>query len=234
MRCKSVDIRAIVMLSFSLVAVVLLMMHWRRSAPKPFSELARLEGRRIGVIDSMYIHLPFRFMIKMPNQQWRLSAVAHDTTLNRFVEEQLLGEQIVWLLLSHRLGNDDTLATARIGVICSDGAMNSSTAALDYLAELIATYERPPERLKIVQQVTGPAHQLLKGASFVTILPADAGIRMAVWIVAFLPRGDWLYVLRLETTEASYPLLRNELQEIVQRFFPLPTSVHSSHARSTS
>ncbi|MBN1559232.1 hypothetical protein JW998_03235 [candidate division KSB1 bacterium] len=223
---KNVDIRAIVMLSFCLVAVLLIMMQWRRSAPRPLAEIARLEGRRIGVIDSMYIHLPFRFMIKMPDQRWRLTSLVHDTTLTSLVPDRPMEEQILWLLLSHRIGNADTLAMARIGVIRSDSERNSNAVALDYLAELIAAHERPQERLRIIQQVKSPAHQLLKGAYFVIVMPADAGICMPVWIAAFLPRGDWLYVIRLETTEASYPRLKDELQEIVQRFFPLPTSVY--------
>ena len=119
MRRKTIDIRAIIMMSFGLVAVVLIMVQMRLSAPKPPAEIKKLAERRIGIIDSTYIHLPFLFSIKMPSRKWIISSIPHDTTLVPLQRNKSFDDQITWLMSSHRIEKKDTLAVTHIGVFAT-------------------------------------------------------------------------------------------------------------------
>ncbi|MBN1480923.1 hypothetical protein EH223_00450 [candidate division KSB1 bacterium] len=217
-----IDVRAILMLLFGLVAVLAIMLQVQRMTPKPPPELAKLGSERIGVVDSTYINHPLRFAIKMPNRFWLLSVLTQDTVLNRLDSNQMLHDQIVWLLSSKRVEANDTLALCKVGGILLDREKSSTELAINYLAEIISKHEQPGVRVHVVQHVTSPAHQVLKGAYFMVNVPDVLGVTMPVRVVALLPRGERLYIIESKTTDAFYPVIREELQEIVQRFFPLP------------
>lgn len=224
MRRRKMDIRAIVMLLFGLVAVILIMLQLQQSTPKPPPELAKLEGQRIGIVDSVYINRPFQFLLRMPNAQWHPSILTFDTTAAWLSDELPLQSQILWLLSMTRQQHNKTVAVARLGIVRVDAEPVAKELAIDYLAEIIANFEQNNERVRIVQQVQTPAHVVLKGAYFIVVLP-DAAVDMPVQIVALLPRNEFIYVISSETTEAAYPDYKNEIEEIVQRFYALPSNI---------
>ena len=224
MRSKKGDARAIVMLLFGLVAIILIWVQIRQAEPKPPPEISRLAGKRIAVFDSTYINLPFQFLIRMSNRLWHLSALTADTVLLPIQPDQSIESRILWLLSAKRVEKSDTLAKCRIGVWAqAEGTAKSS--AVNYLAEQISEHERGKVRARILQPVSGPAHAVLKGAYFVMALPPSGGVLMPVQIVALLPRNDLFYIIKIETTEKDYADLRNELEGIVRRFYPLPALV---------
>lgn len=222
MKKRKVDVRAVIMLLFALIAVLLLMLQLQRMTPKPPEEFAKLANARFAVVDSTYINLPLQFSIKMPNRFWELSILTHDTLVPRFNTPRNMDAHILWLLSATRIAQEDTLAVCTIGVMRCETGLTAADLAINYLAEMISAYEQPGKRIHIVQPVSSPAHQLLKGAYFMINLSDFSGIKMPVWLVALLPRGERLYIIRSKTTEIFYPLVREELQEIVQRFHPLP------------
>ncbi len=219
---RSFDIRAIVMSLFALVAIAAIMFQLQRTLPKTPQVVDRMpQGRRIGIIDSSYVNLPFQFIWRMPNNHWRLRMLSQDTTASPVMSP--LPGKVLWLAAAQRLQHSEVVAETRVGVTLNPKGLSAKDAAIDYLAALLQEYEKK-ERALILQPTTTPAHAILKGAWFAVILPESAEIEMPVRVVAFLPRRDKMFVVQSETTGKDYPLLREELEEIVRRFHPLPST----------
>ncbi len=219
---RKFDIRAIVMSLFALVAIVAIMLQLQRTLPKTPHVVDELpHGQRIGIVDSSYVNLPFRFIWRTPNSRWRLHMLSRDTVLT---PQPSTRTHISWLVDATRLRHSKMAAKTRVGVMLNRPGASAEDLVIDYLAGLLQEYERG-ERATILQSPTTPAHAVLKGAWFAVILPKSADIAMPVWVVAFLPRGDKMFIIQSETTENDYPLLRKELEEIVQRFHPLPSAL---------
>ncbi len=226
---KKMDNRALVMLLFGLFAVFAIMLQMRNSLPKPPPEIARLNGARIGIVDSTYINLPFRFMIKKPNGLWQFEEMALDTTVSAFSDSEKIAEQILWCIGLVRTEDSDgtpPLASARIGILPRNEKTDANSFAINLLAEMIKTFQVNGGRARILQQVTSPAHQVLKGDYFAVVAPAESNVDWPVIVCAVLPRGDFFYILYLQTTELSYPAVRHEFERIVQRFYPLPSTIN--------
>ncbi len=223
MKKRQIDTRAIVMLLFGLVAVILIMLQLRRSMPKPPPELARLAGR-IGIVDSTIVHRPLHFMLKMPSNVWHPTILSKDTSFVTFRAAQPVLDQIAWLANCQRAGEDT--ASARIGVLRVAEPPDSHELAITVLAELLDRYEINGRRVAILQPVTSPAHQVLKGDYFAVKLPAVNGQASQILVVALLPRGNTVFVIQSQTTEQAYPQIRDELQDLVRRFYPLPSTLH--------
>ena len=189
MRSKKGDARAIVMLLFGLVAIILIWVQMRQAAPKLPAEVSRLDGKRMAIFDSTYVNLSFQFLIRMPNRYWQLSALTADTALISVGQDLSLENQILWLLSGKRAEKSDTSAMCRIGVL-SQAERTAGSLAVNYLAEQISEYEQDNARVRILQPVTERAHAILKGVYYAVVLPSSSEIQMPVRIVAVLHLRD--------------------------------------------
>jgi hypothetical protein len=239
-RRRKLDSRAIVMLMFGLIAVIAIMVQMRRSLPQPPAELAALDGKRIGIVDSVYINRPFQFMIKRPNEHWQFEMLSTDSICQPITIDRQIYDHILWLVRGVRQSSatkedsftvtsigtatSDTLVIAKIGILVDSTGMASKELAISLLAEMIARYEADGARVQILQQVTSPAHQLLKGDYFALVAPDNITDKPII-IYSILPRGDLFYVLSFQTNDTVYPEVRQELEEFVQRFHPLPSTI---------
>lgn len=216
---KGIDLRAIIMSLFVLAAIFLIMLQLQRIKPTGPEVIQRLpRGERIGIVDSSYINLPFSFLWTMPNNNWHISMLSQDTLAPSLLSVAPLLDQFDWIAAAIRSEGSETLATCRIGVAAVDSNETAHDLAVNILAELLAKLEAGNERATILQPATSPAHQILKGAYFVA---APAGDK--VHFVVLLPRKNKMFILFCRVLEKEYDLLREELQEIVQRFHPLPS-----------
>lgn len=223
-RRNKLDTRAIVMMLFGLVAVVAIMVQMRNSLPQPPTEISQLGQKRIGIVDSTFINLPYRFMIKMPDVSWQLEMLSQDTLLVPFQTDSPVNGQIRWLVKSERFDDTTLLATACIGIL-TDSNMDVENLTITLLNELIEKFEKNGGRVRILQPASSPAHQTLKGYYFAIVCPDDAEVDMPVMVCALLLRGELVYVLQFFTTESTYPEIRQELEKFVQRFYPLPSTI---------
>jgi len=236
---KKFDSRAIIMSLFGLVAVILIMVQMQNLLPKPPAEMSQLGNERIGIVDSVYINLPFHFMVKMPNHFWRLQHISRDTILTPLGDNVDVLDQMKWLVRASRevafirdttlaalpQNFDGSIALVQYGVFSNSFSSTATDMALNLLAEIIAKDETGGGRVRILQPVTSPAHSVLKGAYFAVVVPENTLLSMPVQILAILPRGDQFYCIKISTTEIAYPQLREEFEELVQRFNPLPSAV---------
>ena len=217
---RKMDLRAIVMSLFALAAIIVIMLQLQRLAPKAPEVLEKLSSRtRIGVVDSSYINLPYAFIWTMPSNLWRLEILSSDTVLSPLVSDQAIEPQIHWLAAAQRRPETEIVAQCRIGVLSDSAHMPALDLALNLLSEVLQSLEGNSERATILQPVTSPAHQTLKGAYFIVVAP---GVNSPVVVRALLPRRDIIYVVECKTLQDDYQDVREELQEIIQRFYPLP------------
>jgi hypothetical protein len=217
---RNVDLRAIVMSLFGLVAIIAIMMQLQRSLPKPPDVLERLpQEERIGIVDSTYINLPFSFIWTMPTSHWRLKTLSKDTLLLSLTSDREIISRITWLVSARRLQETDAIAACKIGAFSNPAQIPTQDVAINLLAEMLNVYERDGVRVSILQSVKSPAHQTLNGSYFVILRPEK---NASVHVVALLPRANDIYVILSETSEDAYLQLRDEIQLMVERFRPLP------------
>jgi len=218
---RNFDLRAIVFALFALLAVLMIMIQLQKTRPKASGVLEKLpDGERIAIVDSSYINLPFSFTWTMPNKNWRLRVLSRDTVLAPYSAEMPAMQNIKWLAAATRFQNLDSLAFSLVGVFKNMQQESTYDLAVDLLAEEVQKIETQGHRATILQPVTAPAHQILKGAYFVVMQPAVPADR--VHLVALLPRAGNMFVLTCYATNKNYDLLRPEWQTLVQRFYPLP------------
>ena len=220
---RRLDIRAIVMSLFALLAIVMIMLQLQKSMPKAPPVLEKMTaGQRIAVVDSSYINLPLKFIWTMPNAFWRLSIISSDT-LPPLLDDSALFSEILWLVQAERRQNGESLLRARIGVFAHETDKTASDIAVSLLAERLADLEKGGARATILQPVSAPAHPLLKGAWFVLQGPDDAV--NTVQLVVVLPRRENRFILSCDSNTNSYNHYRDEIEVLVQRFYPIPRKV---------
>ena len=222
MRRSTDKTRQLVFLLFGLAAVILIFLQLRRTQPQPPPELAKLpKEQRIAIVDSTYINLPFLFSIRMPNRQRQLSLVRTDTVLSPFVPSQPIGPQLLTVARATRLDGMDTVAVTTFSLLARPKDKEMRDLGIEYLAEHLETYDTFA-RTEVMQQVSEPAHSVLKGSYFALLLP-NAANRFRVRIVALLPRQGMIYVVQSKTTENAYSHLHQELEHMVRNFKPIPS-----------
>jgi len=198
---RRLDIRAIVMSLFALLAIVMIMLQLQKSMPKAPPVLEKMTaGQRIAVVDSSYINL-----------------------LPPLLDDSALFSEILWLVQAERRQNGESLLRARIGVFAHETDKTASDIAVSLLAERLADLEKGGARATILQPVSAPAHPLLKGAWFVLQGPDDAV--NTVQLVVVLPRRENRFILSCDSNTNTYNHYRDEIEVLVQRFYPIPRKV---------
>ncbi len=214
--------RQIIFLLFGLLAVVLIFLQLQRTKPQPPAELAKLPpGKRIAVVDSSYINLPFLFSIRMPNSKWQLKMLSSDTLLTPFDSTKNIAEQTLSVARAIRLANSDTAALTTFAVMSRPVDVDIRDLSIDYLASLLQRY-KSYGRSEILKPVSEPAHSVLKGAYFAVRLP-DAADEYPVRVYALLPRKNMIYLIQSKTSDSYYDELYTELEYLVRNIKAIPS-----------
>lgn len=213
---RKTEFKTIVMMLSGLVAIILIYYQFQQIQVATPPELkSRPPGLRVGVSDSVYYHMPFRFTQRLPSPKWEMRALATDSVLVLVQPEKPLFEQITWLVQLTRPAENDSVR-ARVGILQWRDSINARGVTIQLLDEWIKKHEQN-DRVEILQPVESPAHHLLKGWYVVFTY------RRSAYILSVLPRYEFTYVLLIESSVSAYPKLRSELKKVVSRFRPLPS-----------
>lgn len=221
MNKRKIDTRALILTAFAVFVIIALYKQMGRLKPPVPAELEKLQGRRIAIIDSAYVNLPLRFICRMPSALWHMTLESTDTCAIEVDPNLSLFSQIRWLMSAERFRGPDRLAGCRVGIL-----PRQDRHIMDIANSLMANlFDRDGSEIRseIIQPVTAPAHPVLKGAYFLILLPESEN-QSFVRLVCVLPRKPWIYIVECRTPEKHYPIVRDELEGIVRRFFPLPAT----------
>ncbi len=206
---------AIILLLFAF-AVVLGLMAVLRSSWTVLDQLP--QHRQTGVVDSVYVHQSSFLSLTAPNG-WFIRETG-DTVLAVTDTLEKLLPQITWLVDVVPPGRD-VQAKTRVGALKWPETAPARKIGIQILVEMIELYEKDGQRIRIVTPITGPAHRILQGVYYVTVIPGDT-VKMPVRVLSVLPRQQFAYVIDSRCREADYAALKDELESIVKRVNPLP------------
>ena len=209
------EIQSVIVLLFALVVILAVLFQMQRILPQPPKILQHMpKDRRIAVVDSAYVHLPFRFLVHAPASDWMIEPIPHDTVLS-IIQEQSLYSQISWLVMMRPQSDNDSFRT-RIGVL-RVGDYPVMEYAVELLDDLLKQYEK--DRRASVFQHVSPVSHTLPGSYFAVKFPQSDDLK--VWIITCFKRGTLLYVIETRTTDRAYPNWRAVISSLPGRFVPI-------------
>ncbi|MDZ7723957.1 MAG: hypothetical protein U5R06_14395 [candidate division KSB1 bacterium] len=206
------EIQSVIVLLFALVVILAVLFQMQRILPQPPGILKRLPaGRRIAVVDSAYVNLPFRFLVHAPRSDWQIIPVDHDTLLAQTRADSGLYDEITWVAEMHPDSKRDSLRT-RIGVIHVP-----EKPVLEYsitlLNDLLNRYETA-QRARVLQRAT-PVSHTLAGSYFAVQFPDT---EPAVWVVTCFQRSKSLYVVETRIADQAFASMRPLVVSLPKRF----------------
>ncbi|MBN1996989.1 hypothetical protein JW935_05510 [candidate division KSB1 bacterium] len=207
----------IILLIFAFAVILGLLSTLRKN----WSVLDQLPGeQQTGVADSVYVHQSSFLSVTAP-AGWLIHETG-DTTVATVDTNRTILPQITWLIDMVPPPNGAPAKT-RVGVLQWPVTAPARKIAIEILFEMLGLYEENGRRIRNVVPVTGPAHRILQGVYFVSVVPGDS-VDMPVRIFSVLPRQQFAYVISSRCREADYPFLKGHFEGIVKRFNPLPMS----------
>ncbi len=213
------DTTSILFLLFALVAILVLMFEVNQYVPDQGMDLKKASGgRSIGVMDSTYFNFPFYFSMHPPDSSWKIKILSQDTVIQYANYDLPLLPQVTWYVEMYRNINGAVPALVQTGILKWDHKVSSEDLAINFLSEILGMYETPGKNANILQRTITPAHHILQGAYWVTLLPESRENKLNLWVLCVLPRRNLTYILLCKTTEQDYPLFNKSFEKIVGHF----------------
>jgi len=213
------DTSSIFFLLFALVAVLVLIYEVNRYIPDQPMDLQKAAGgKAIGVMDSTYFNFPFYFSMRTPDSSWSIKPLSQDTVIQYANYELPLLPQVNWYVEMSKNIDGEVMALAQTGILKWEQKVNTEDLAISFLSEILGMYETPTQRANIIQRTVMPAHHILQGAFWATLLPASQENKLNLWVLSVLPRRNLTFIVLSKTSEKDYPVFVKSFERIVSRF----------------